>query len=87
VSVAVSGVVAFVGLIVPHAARLLVGSDHRRLTPVAAVLGAVFMVAVDLLGRTVMPPEELPVGVVTAVLGAPAFLLLMACRDVRFGDS
>ncbi|MTD52635.1 iron chelate uptake ABC transporter family permease subunit [Amycolatopsis sp. RM579] len=87
VAVALSGVVAFVGLIVPHAARLLVGSDHRRLTPVAAVLGAVFMVAVDLIGRTLMPPEELPVGVVTAVLGAPAFLLLMARRTVHFGDS
>lgn len=87
VAVALSGVIAFVGLIVPHAARLLAGSDHRRLTPAAAVLGAVFMVAVDLLGRTLMPPEELPVGVVTAVLGAPAFLLLMARRSVRFGES
>jgi iron complex transport system permease protein len=87
VAVAVSGVIAFAGLIVPHAARILVGSDHRRLTPVAAVLGAAFMVAVDLLGRTVMPPEELPVGVVTAVLGAPAFLALMARRSVRFGES
>lgn len=87
VAVALSGVIAFVGLIVPHAARLLVGSDHRRLTPVATILGAVFMVAVDLLGRTIMPPEELPVGVVTAVLGAPAFLLLMTRRTVRLGDS
>lgn len=87
VAVAVSGVIAFVGLIVPHAARLVVGSDHRRLTPVAALLGGTFMVAVDLLSRTVMPPEELPVGVVTAVLGAPAFLMVMARRDVRFGES
>lgn len=87
VVVAVSGVIAFVGLIVPHAARILVGNDHRRLTPVAAVLGAVFMVAVDLLARTLMPPQELPVGVVTAVLGAPVFLILMARRTVRFGES
>lgn len=86
VAVSVSGMIAFVGLIVPHAARILVGNDHRRLTPVAAVLGAVFIVAVDLLGRTLMPPQELPVGVVTAVLGAPAFLILMARRTVRFGD-
>jgi iron complex transport system permease protein len=85
VAVALSGVIAFVGLVVPHAGRLLVGSDHRRLTPVAALLGAVFMVAVDLVGRTVMPPEELPVGVVTAVVGAPVFLVLMARRTVRFG--
>jgi iron complex transport system permease protein len=85
VAVALSGVIAFVGLVVPHAARLLVGSDHRRLTPVAALLGAVFMVAVDLVGRTVMPPEELPVGVVTAVVGAPVFLVLMSRRTVRFG--
>lgn len=87
VSVALSGVIAFVGLIVPHAARLLVGNDHRRLTPVAAVLGATFMVAVDLVGRTAMPPEELPVGVVTAIIGAPAFLLLMSRGTVRFGES
>lgn len=51
------------------------------------MLGAVFMVAVDLLGRTLVAPEELPVGVVTAVLGAPAFLLLMARRTVRFGET
>lgn len=87
VAVALSGVIAFVGLVVPHAARMLVGSDHRGLTPVAVVLGAVFMVGVDLVGRTVMAPDELPVGVVTAVLGAPAFLLLMARRSVRFGTS
>jgi iron complex transport system permease protein len=87
VAVALCGVIAFVGLIVPHAARLLVGSDHRRLTPVAALLGAVFMVAVDLVGRTIMQPQELPVGVVTAVIGAPAFLLLMGRRSVRFGDA
>lgn len=86
-AVALSGVIAFVGLIVPHAARLLIGSDHRRLTPTAALLGAVFMVAVDLLGRTLTRPQELPVGVVTAVIGAPTFLALMAHRNVRFGDA
>jgi iron complex transport system permease protein len=87
VAVAVSGSISFVGLIVPHAVRLLVGSDHRRLTPVAAVLGAVFMVAVDLIGRTLTAPQELPLGVVTAVIGAPIFLLLMGHRTVRLGDS
>lgn len=87
VAVSVSGTISFVGLIVPHAARLLVGSDHRRLAPVAALLGGVFMVAVDLLGRTLTAPQELPVGVVTSIIGAPVFLLLMARRTVRFGDS
>jgi iron complex transport system permease protein len=87
VAVSVSGSISFVGLIVPHAARLLVGSDHRRLAPVAALLGGVFMVAVDLLGRTLTAPQELPVGVVTSIIGAPIFLVLMARRTVRFGDA
>ncbi|MGP3536005.1 FecCD family ABC transporter permease [Microbacterium sp. RD1] len=86
-AVALAGVIAFVGLIVPHAARLLVGNDHRRLVPVSAVLGAVFLVAVDLFSRTILPPDELPIGVVTAVLGAPAFLALLARRRSGFGAS
>ncbi|GAA1657607.1 FecCD family ABC transporter permease [Actinoplanes couchii] len=85
VLVAVSGGVGFVGLIVPHAARLVVGARHRVVLPVAAVAGAVFLVWVDVLARMVVRPQEIPLGVVTGVLGAPLFLLLMGRGAYRFG--
>ncbi len=75
--VAVSGLISFVGLIVPHGARVLVGSGHRRLLPAAFLLGATFLVAADLLARTVSASGELPVGAVTALSGAPFFLYLL----------
>ena len=85
VLVAVSGGVGFVGLIVPHAARLVVGARHRVVLPVAAVAGAVFLVWVDVLARVAVRPQEIPLGVVTGVLGAPLFLLLMGRGSYRFG--
>jgi len=75
--VAVSGLIGFVGLIVPHAARVLVGSAHRRLLPAAFLLGAVYLVLADVLARTASPAGELPVGAVTALFGAPFFLYLL----------
>ncbi len=79
-AVAVSGMLAFVGLVVPHGARILVGSDHRRAAPVAAALGASLLVLADTLSRVVIAPAEIPVGIVTAVVGAPVFLLLIRTR-------
>lgn len=76
-AVSVSGGIGFVGLMVPHAARLVVGPEHRRMLPVCALGGAVFMVLVDLASRIADRPNELPVGIFTAALGAPFFLLLM----------
>lgn len=76
-AVAVAGGVGFVGLMVPHAARLVVGADHRRLLPVAALSGAVFLVLVDLATRMVDRPNEYPITVFTAALGAPFFLWLL----------
>lgn len=76
-AVSVAGGIGFVGLMIPHAARFVVGPDHRRLLPVSALVGAVFMVLVDLLSRVVDRPNELPVGIFTAAIGAPFFLLLM----------
>lgn len=76
-AVAFSGLIGFVGLIVPHAARLLVGPDHRRLLPLAALGGAGFLMLADLIARTVIAPEELPLGVVTSVVGVPFFLYLL----------
>lgn len=76
-AVAVSGVISFVGLMLPHAVRLLVGADHRRALPVCALLGAVFMIGADLVARSVLSPEELPVGIVTALVGGPAFVWML----------
>lgn len=75
--VAVSGAIGFVGLIMPHIVRMLVRADHRRALPAAALLGASFLIACDIAARTVAAPEELPVGVLTALVGGPYFLWLM----------
>jgi iron complex transport system permease protein len=80
-AVAVSGVIGFVGLVVPHLLRLVVGPDHRVLLPTSAVAGAVFLVATDTVARA--GALELPVGIVTAFLGAPFFLLLLRRREVH----
>ena len=76
-AVAVSGVIGFVGLIVPHAVRLLWGPDHRFLLPMSGIGGAIFMILADGVARGLLSPTELPVGVVTAFCGAPFFLYLL----------
>lgn len=76
--VAVSGAIGFVGLILPHVVRLLTGGLHRSLLPLAAVAGALFLLWADTLARTAFDPRELPVGIVTALIGGPAFALLLA---------
>ena len=78
--VAVAGGISFVGLVIPHVARMIVGADHRRMLPVAVLGGAVFLVVADLLARTISAPRELPLGVLTAFVGAPFFLWLMRRR-------
>jgi iron complex transport system permease protein len=78
--VAVSGPIGFVGLCVPHAVRFVVGPDHRILVPAACLSGAAFLVLADAIAAAVFAPQELPVGVVTAIVGAPAFVLLLAQR-------
>ncbi|MFB8117922.1 FecCD family ABC transporter permease [Streptomyces sp. NPDC055962] len=72
-----AGAIGFVGLVLPHAARALTGSGHRRLLPVTALAGAIFLVWVDTLARTVLDPQEVPVGVVTSLIGVPAFVLVL----------
>ncbi|MBB6100022.1 iron complex transport system permease protein [Deinobacterium chartae] len=83
VTVSVSGAVGFVGLMLPHMLRLLVGADHRRVLPLSALGGALFLVLVDLLARTAFAPTELPLGVITSLLGAPFFLWLLSAREGR----
>ena len=76
-AVAVSGLIGFVGLIVPHVVRLIWGPDHRFLLPMSAMIGAIFLIIADTLARTLLSPTELPVGIITAVCGAPFFLFLL----------
>jgi iron complex transport system permease protein len=78
--VSVSGSIGFVGLVLPHAVRLLVGPRHRALLPLSALVGAIFLIWADTLARTLFDPRELPVGIVTALIGAPVFALLLARR-------
>ena len=84
--VSFSGLIGFVGLIVPHLARMTFGSDNRLLMPVSALGGAVFLIAADTAARTIMSPNELPVGVITAFLGAPFFIYLLKTRGSRWAQ-
>lgn len=81
-AVSVSGIIGFVGLMIPHMVRLIFGSDHRLLLPASALFGAAFLIAADSAARTVMAPAELPVGVITALCGAPYFVYLLKKRGV-----
>ena len=76
-AVSISGLVGFVGLVVPHAVRLVLGADHRLLLPASALSGAAFIVLADLLARTLLAPREIPLGVITAIIGAPFFIYLL----------
>ncbi|WP_435105907.1 FecCD family ABC transporter permease [Arhodomonas sp. AD133] len=77
VMVSIVGSIGFVGLVIPHAARFLVGPGHARLTPVSALVGAVFMIVADVVSRIIVPGQVLPIGVVTALVGAPVFALIL----------
>ncbi len=78
--VSLGGLIGFVGLVVPHGVRAIVGADHRRLVPVSALAGGVFLAVCDAVARLVLAPRELPVGVVTAMIGGPFFLLILRRR-------
>lgn len=77
VMVAVSGAIGFVGLMIPHMVRFVIGSDHRRVLPVSVLLGGIFLVWADVIARTLFAPVELPIGVITSLFGAPFFIWLM----------
>ncbi|MBU1862083.1 MAG: iron ABC transporter permease [Candidatus Omnitrophica bacterium] len=82
-SVAVSGLIGFVGLVVPHIVRLLFGPDHRLSLPASALVGGMFLVIADTIARTILMPQELPVGVVTSFIGAPFFIFLLKKKETR----
>lgn len=77
VIVSVSGIIGFVGLIVPHIARIIVGANHREVIPFSAIIGALFLIICDTVARGIMPPTELPVGAITSLFGAPYFIYLL----------
>jgi iron complex transport system permease protein len=79
-AVSLAGPVSFVGIIVPHLVRLMVGPDHRLVLPASALFGAAFLIGCDLVARTVIAPLELPVGIITAIIGGPVFLWLLFRR-------
>ena len=79
-AVAVSGGIGFVGIVVPHLLRLMIGPDHRYLLPASALLGATLLLLADAVSRTIVAPAELPIGIVTAAVGAPFFLWILLRR-------
>ncbi|MGA9290940.1 MAG: iron ABC transporter permease, partial [Anaerobacillus sp.] len=79
-AVAVSGTIGFVGLVIPHLTRLLWGPDHRHLLPLSILLGAAFLIVADLISRTIISPTELPIGVITSLIGAPVFAIILIRR-------
>ena len=83
-AVSVSGIIGFAGLVVPHMLRLVTGPDHRRLIPVSALAGGVFLLAADTVARTILAPTELPVGVITAFLGRPSSFTCCAREKSRY---
>ena len=81
--VSVSGLIGFVGIVVPHLIRLVAGSSYRRLLPLSVLLGAAFLILADIPGRVLTDPAETPIGVVTAFLGAPFFIVVLRARRGR----
>lgn len=82
-AVAVSGTIGFVGLVIPHLNRLLWGPDHRHLLPLSLIFGAGFLILADLVARTIISPTELPIGVITAIIGAPMFAFILIRQKVE----
>ena len=83
ISTAIAGVVSFVGLVVPHICRMIIGSDHKYLIPFSGIVGGFLVLFADTIGRMAMKPNEIPVGVVTAIIGAPFFLYLLRRSDLK----
>ena len=83
-AVAVAGMIGFVGLIVPHLIRMTLGPDHRYLLPASALLGGLFLLCADMLSRTIIAPAELPIGLITSIIGGPFFIALIIFRAKRF---
>jgi iron complex transport system permease protein len=86
-AVAVAGMIGFVGIVVPHFVRMIAGPDHRIVLPASALLGAVLVIATDIIARVIVAPAELPIGIILAIVGAPVFLHLVVRRGGALGGS
>ncbi|HEY7772185.1 MAG TPA: iron chelate uptake ABC transporter family permease subunit, partial [Marinagarivorans sp.] len=86
-AVAMTGIIGFIGLVVPHIARLLIGADVRQLMPTAMLLGAVTLTLADWAARMLVAPAELPIGIITAAVGAPFFIALLIQQKRRSGSA
>ncbi len=84
-AVSVSGAIGFVGLVIPHLVRLIIGPNHRLVLPLSIIVGGTFLVIADMVARTIISPSELPIGVVTAIIGAPIFTILLVRQSTRGG--
>jgi iron complex transport system permease protein len=82
--VSVSGMIGFVGMVIPHAVRLMLGADHRLLLPASALVGGMYLMIADTMARTLLTPAEIPVGIITALAGGPFFIYLLVWRKDRF---
>lgn len=80
-----AGMIGFVGLVIPHVVRMFYGTDHKRLLPISALVGAIFLIWADVACRTIIPGQELPIGILTSMIGAPCFIYLMARKRYGFG--
>lgn len=85
--VSVCGIIGFVGLIIPHVSRSIVGSNHRKLLPVAALIGAIFLIWADVIARSILNNMEMPIGIITSLVGAPYFMYLMIKNTYGFGGN
>ena len=81
-----SGVLGFVGLLIPHLVRMLIGTDHKFLIPVSALIGAIFLIVCDLCCRIILPRAELPIGLLISLIGAPTFIYMMIRKTYSFGS-
>ncbi|WP_455544159.1 FecCD family ABC transporter permease [Intestinibacter sp.] len=87
ISVYCAGVIGFVGLIIPHAVRMIFGTDHKKLIPISALVGAIFMIFADALSRIIIPNSEMPIGILISMIGAPVFIYLMVKKSYGFGGA
>jgi iron complex transport system permease protein len=85
-AVSISSIIGFIGLIIPHITRLLIGPDHRILISASALLGAIVLILYDTVAGTIMSPAEIPVGIITSLLGCPFFVYLLLKRRSSFGN-
>ena len=85
--VAVAGAIGFIGLVVPHICRTIAGSDHKKLISLSSLIGAIFLIISDILARGLFPPIEIPIGIITALVGGPFFLFLISKKNYAFGGN